>query len=401
MIFVMGSGDNRIESLDGLRALAIGLVMMTHTTANFKAELLPLFPQAGDFSLYHVFYNGWCGVDLFFVLSGFLIMRQLLHARLENKHTRSAEIHHYLRKRFFRIAPAYYAILTVFLFLAIEVAGNARGPGEWAWTYLYHLLFLQDIFQPRAIEGFFWSIAVEIKFYLLAPLLTLLLLSQKAAARFGILAGILISMVAFRCFMVAGYEAPAGDATLYFFEKIRSRFWFSLDGLLGGAICAYLWSDEKIRAALQKKSAANTLFAAGTVLFLALVSFRPLFLDSAPFFDRALFTTAVSLGFSLMLLGLLGPCAARRFFSLKGFRAVALISYSLFLSHTFFYPVQRHVADTLSQFLDFETAWAISLAPYFGLSFILASILYLKIEKPFVDWSKRPAAEKIPSGAIL
>src|SRR5690242_16458410 len=96
--------QSRIEVLDGLRALAIFLVMSCHALNHFWLDPAQSFSLRLFRPLFTFLINGWCGVDLFFVLSGFLIARQLLAGDT---------VAHFYKKRFMRIAPMYYIVLTL------------------------------------------------------------------------------------------------------------------------------------------------------------------------------------------------------------------------------------------------------------------------------------------------
>ena len=123
----------------------------------------PLLPIAG-WDAAAPLLNGWVGVDLFFVLSGFLISKHLLAQRETSK---GLALGPYLVKRALRIVPAYYAVLLV---VAAGLVPLYAVPQEALALRLgYHALFLQD-YLPANIVVVFWSLGVEEKFYLLAPL---------------------------------------------------------------------------------------------------------------------------------------------------------------------------------------------------------------------------------------
>lgn len=149
-----------MADVDGLRAAAISLVLMLHFI------WMPVAPVLA------VAQFGWVGVDLFFVLSGFLIVGILLdHRRSENYYGVF-----YLR-RFFRIIPL-YALMLAPLFLVAGLHLQARlgthGLGNVTWlTVLSYLFFQQNLLQvftaPPGYLGPAWSLAIEEQFYLLLP----------------------------------------------------------------------------------------------------------------------------------------------------------------------------------------------------------------------------------------
>jgi peptidoglycan/LPS O-acetylase OafA/YrhL len=159
-----------LPSLDGLRGVAVLLVLLFHFT-HLDAPGGPV-----ERALVEAARVGWSGVDLFFVLSGFLITGILLDAKNGRNYFRNF----YLR-RALRIFPLYYAYLAVlFLVLPSIVAAarlDPRGDTQaWMWSYLGNVLFaMRRGFEASPHAAHFWSLAVEEQFYLVWPLLVWLL----------------------------------------------------------------------------------------------------------------------------------------------------------------------------------------------------------------------------------
>jgi peptidoglycan/LPS O-acetylase OafA/YrhL len=164
-ISAIGKGKEirRIDVLDGLRGMAILLVLLHHglgfeATSRGDALLKLLF--AGPY--------GWCGVDLFFVLSGFLITGILL----DTKNSRSYFQSFYMR-RVLRIFPLYYGALALYFYVlpsfstwaATAFHGTARDR-IWFWSYLMNYRTIS----PTVPLGHFWSLCIEEQFYLFWPL---------------------------------------------------------------------------------------------------------------------------------------------------------------------------------------------------------------------------------------
>jgi peptidoglycan/LPS O-acetylase OafA/YrhL len=154
-----------IPALDGLRGIAI-LLVIPHNADIFSQSAPWLWPIA------LVAHAGWIGVQLFFVLSGFLITRNLLDTRRDANYLRSFYV-----RRALRIFPLYF--LTLFVGLVVLPHVVQFSPGAlashhnqvWLWT------FLSNWAQPYGLEvsGFshFWSLAVEEQFYLVWPFVVL------------------------------------------------------------------------------------------------------------------------------------------------------------------------------------------------------------------------------------
>ena len=161
-----------IPALDGIRGLAIILVLIIHLTLQSHPHTQSLLLNAviGFCNL------GWAGVDLFFVLSGFLITG-ILYDGVD----RPSFFRNFYARRFLRIFPLYYASLLVLLLLS-----GPLGIG-WHGSQFILLGYLQNVAPLRAAipatvfqyTGHFWSLAVEEQFYLVWPCLVFLIRDRK------------------------------------------------------------------------------------------------------------------------------------------------------------------------------------------------------------------------------
>src|SRR5258706_538487 len=161
-----------IPALDGLRGVAILLVLVLH--------FAPYAPglQAPTVLLDRLYLRvsgiGWTGVDLFFVLSGYLITGILYDTRGSKHYFRQ-----FYARRFLRIFPLYYVALALFLIILPwphsfdSVIRELRGDAVWYWTYLYNMRVAATGFLPSSALGHFWSLAVEEQFYLIWPIVVL------------------------------------------------------------------------------------------------------------------------------------------------------------------------------------------------------------------------------------
>ncbi len=166
-----------LPSLDGLRGAAVLFVLAFHF-AHLEGG-----PGAVERALLGATGLGWSGVDLFFVLSGFLITGILLDAKGTPGYFRAF----YLR-RALRIFPLYYAYLAVLFWVIPRVVPAAvldvkPGSQGWLWSYLGNVLFARERgFGASPYAGHFWSLAVEEQFYLAWPFLVWLLTPRRLAA---------------------------------------------------------------------------------------------------------------------------------------------------------------------------------------------------------------------------
>ena len=148
--------SSHVASLDGLRALAVLAVMYYHSR-------LPLF------------HFGWIGVDLFFVLSGFLITTLLVK---EHRTTRRISLLKFWGRRFLRLMPAYWLFVGTCTVLILRGVGSIDPAGGWSarlyiaslWGY-FNNYAPQNVWTYQDISGPLWSLAVEEQFYFVWPFL--------------------------------------------------------------------------------------------------------------------------------------------------------------------------------------------------------------------------------------
>jgi peptidoglycan/LPS O-acetylase OafA/YrhL len=210
-----------IPALDGLRGIAIILVMLHHFTY--------YRPTAGiDALIGDVLFFFWTGVDLFFVLSGFLITGILLDTRDSERYFST-----FYARRVLRIFPLYYLVLFLafvvlrqFPALNLVLSGNDTSPPQWPyWLYLSNV----SIAEGGWVHGWVdisWSLAIEEQFYLVWPLMIWLCRPRLVAL---LCAAILVAEPIARV-----YARATGVADLSVFVLP----WFRLDGFAVGALLA-------------------------------------------------------------------------------------------------------------------------------------------------------------------
>jgi peptidoglycan/LPS O-acetylase OafA/YrhL len=225
---------HRVPELDGLRGLAVGAVLLWHFTGAL------LSPSLGWWTIpvYHVSILGRTGVDLFFVLSGFLITSIILGRR----QSPAKFVRHFYLRRAFRICPPY--ILLVVIFWAVVSTGTSNPAFSAATPVWRHLTFTQNLWMvengswgPGAISVT-WSVSIEEQFYLVFPLLVLVASSRALPS---LLVAIAACSIAFRAYQWFGVSSNFG-----MYVHTLSR----LDGLAAGALLAWAWSDPSVSSTL-------------------------------------------------------------------------------------------------------------------------------------------------------
>jgi peptidoglycan/LPS O-acetylase OafA/YrhL len=373
----------RIAQLDGLRGVAIAMVVLYHyfsfhlTTSDGTLLWYLLYPTR----------FGWSGVDLFFVLSGFLIGGILLDAKGSRNYFQVFYI-----RRFLRIVPIYYLFLILF-FSFIAWFGVHPSPC-WPWKlgenlprYTY-FLFFQNIW--AAIYGVLgstplavcWSLSVEEQFYLTLPLL--IRFFSRERIRFLAVEIILL--------------APVLRIALYSFCPSHPHFWYLLmpcraDSLFFGVLGAILLRDPAWRIRIERNRSILRL----VVILLAI---------GVPFVTQAQMTARglvmVSLMFSWLAAFYLSVLIYSLTFTMSRvsrmlnwtlLRGLGVIAYGVYLFH-------QGILDFILRTASLGTK---SLAvPYLlvalsamAVTICLAYLSWEKFEKPFVRFSHRYKYEQL------
>ncbi|MFK3847949.1 acyltransferase family protein [Agrobacterium pusense] len=156
---------NRLFHIDLARVVAVVLV-----TAYHLSRVFPVDASLGPVDLYGVFRHGYLGVDVFFVISGY-VMAMTWERQTGDFATKTRS---FLRSRLLRLMPA-YIVAIVFWVAVITSTGYAQKPVG-AFHLISHLTFTHTLFPSAffSVSGVMWSLAVEVHFYLLFPLLTVL-----------------------------------------------------------------------------------------------------------------------------------------------------------------------------------------------------------------------------------
>jgi peptidoglycan/LPS O-acetylase OafA/YrhL len=308
--------------LDGLRGLAILLVLLLHFTTDMT-------PPDGSVAagVRSAFQIGWIGVDLFFVLSGFLITGILVDNRGSGRYFSA-----FYARRALRILPVYFlAVLAAFHLLPRFFQGFDTGGVR---TEAAFWLFLQNFselpYQLSRTVGHFWSLAIEEQFYLMWPLVVFL--TSPAKARRIALATVVLSPIA----RFVALQAGVPGSSVYHYTPFR------LDGLATGAFIALSMRDPAARAMLEGWSKVVGIVA----LAAALVLYGPLHVPEALALklDFSIGFSSLCVGFGALLtrVVLAGPDSRlARVLSWRGLVTLGTYSYAMYLVHV---PLLRVVS---------------------------------------------------------
>jgi peptidoglycan/LPS O-acetylase OafA/YrhL len=237
--------EKRIAVLDGWRGIAILMVIISHACQRTRFNTI-------------VFGNlGFLGVDIFFVLSGYVITRSLL---LEQERTGSFSLVQFYRRRAFRILPTAFAFLALLVILSrLMNLGNMSGQ-SFAASALFFRNYWGSLHTTSAIyTGHFWSLSIEEQFYCFWPVLLLFLGSRRA--------------VWFAAFIAAGCASWRLYSMIHYgghdwkFQSLRTEY--RLDGLLIGCILAILFTKLSVRAFIHRNFPKEApLFCACLILLI-------------------------------------------------------------------------------------------------------------------------------------
>jgi peptidoglycan/LPS O-acetylase OafA/YrhL len=313
----------RIPSLDGVRAIAILLVLYAHSSIPGHAQRILSAIKAR---------SGFLGVQLFFVLSGFLITTLLLRELARTG--RVSRSGFYLR-RALRILPVYLLYLAVVAVL--PCSENTRLSGfDWLTALTYTVNFHPAPI-PLAISHV-WSLSVEEHFYLLWPLI--MAGCTVAGSRRAVL-GCIVFCVGFRCLGLLVFPNAGGVLDIWTFSR--------MDDIAFGCLLALLAGDPLWRLRLDRAAASPLALAVivaalltSQVLGTRLVGLR-LLSPEAFAFVGSLANTVNACGIALLLWtamtrseGMIGRVLNSRLLS-----GIGTISYSLYLWHVVFCDPQR------------------------------------------------------------
>ena len=355
------SERTRLVGLDTLRAFAIALVLMTHYSGFVNQA--PAFGVLGSV--------GWAGVDLFFVLSGYLIGNQLLAPAARGE---SLALRTFFARRLLRTLPNYYVILAVYLLLPDSpIAGKSMAP---VWRFL---TFTQN-FGLNYGETFThsWSLCIEEQFYLVLPLAVLALVGRGRSPR--LLWGALLAAIA------AGMSARGAafmDGKDVFAAPVYYSSFCRFDELLPGVAIAMLKNFHPCAFARLLRY-GNTLLAAGlsaaaAVLYGVMNEAPTAFLASTFGFSL------VAASFALLTCAALSPSSLLNRLRIPGASSLALWSYAVYLVHK---PVFMALRPELQrQGIDRGAPMTIVMVMAAGI--LGGWLLYRMVETPFMQLRDR------------
>ncbi|MFE5670493.1 acyltransferase family protein [Agromyces sp. NPDC056523] len=370
----------RIDSVDGLRAVAFLAVFAFHTWEFAGRPEIPVLSAVVSQNI---------RPDFFVVLTGFVLFLPFARRpeRMDQFQTRA-----YLWRRMRRIVIPYYVallyatLLPQLLVVIMRVFGRDASwqPMPSFGDWLSHLTFSHLFFAEHwsSMNGSLWTMSLEMQLYLLFPVLLV------AANRWGIpalLVAIGISVV-FRILVAIYVPGPDFPDQFLWSASGLGRLMEFVAGMLAAVIAFRV--IEKIRR-------PHFILLIALMVVSYVVATAPVFKGSVlPIRELGL-----SALFGTLIVLVLSVPAAGRVFAWKPLSYLGYRSYSLFLIHQ---PTAWYVSEFLQKFLDVPEGpflllllWTVG----FGVVFAVGQLLFVTVERPCINWAKRPRKERAPAGA--
>jgi peptidoglycan/LPS O-acetylase OafA/YrhL len=353
-------GVRHIASIDGLRAIAVTAVVLYHLGISW----IP---------------GGFLGVDLFFVISGYVITRLILDSINQSS---ALDLREFYAARLRRIYPAFiFMVVCTIIFIGVWVPEAIKRflsdlpyalTGSINWLLVArHQDYFETIGRPPLLQHT-WSLAVELQFYLIWPIILLTVLKyfgKKNIARIALLIAITSGVTLFLVSLQLDQSNAQQVSHIYFGTDTHSL------GLFLGSALAVSWIPQNLSADIEKR-AQDVIDAIGVIGLLGLIA-AFLFIDEAnASLYRIAFPLAGIFG-CLVIISLVHP--ASRFaplISSAPFRWIGQRSYGIYIWHWVIFQVTRPSVDLTGQ------SWALYLARVL-LVLALADISLRWVEIPF------------------
>jgi len=357
-----------------MRAAAILFVVGSHA--------LWVFPDLQGSLVTLLRMCGVMGVEIFFVLSGFLIGR-ILFRIFTNEQFKTKHLTYFLIRRWFRTLPNYYLVLIVNIFLVLFLGRDLPEtlPNYFGFVQNFH--FGMDIFFTES-----WSLPIEEFAYILGPLLFYLVLLPKwKVSKKKLFLWVTLGIILFFTFTKVWYNHQTGSNSLEFWNiNLKAVVIYRIDAIYYGVLAAYL---SLVHPDFWKKQTTLFLFL-GVFLFIGIHSFIRVakwLTDNQPFFFNVLYLPLCSLSIA-MSLPFFSRLKRANKLMVKPITFVSLISYSMYLLH---YSI---ILQMMRYFSASETYGAIKkigfTIGYLAITILLSYFLYRLFEKPMMDLRDRP-----------
>lgn len=364
---MIANSQNRIFGLDVLRAAAILMVVSSH--------VLWIYPKSNALIPTFLELFGFWGVELFFVLSGFLIGSILYQSYVSNSFTIQS-VFRFLKRRWFRTLPNYYLVLILNISIAFFIGYQIENVGLY-FVFLQNFLGKAPAFFPES-----WSLSVEEFAYLLLPFALFLgtfgIIKNKSK-RFLI---IVFSLFIIFVFAKVVFNTTQTVSNLTDWNSnLKSVVIYRIDAVLVGVLIA--WVRFNFEAFWKKYKVHFALLGIGIFFFLLFgITSSNLRIEQSQFFWNVVYLPLTSFGFALFF-PIFSEWKVTNSWLKFSIEFISKISYSIYLLHySIILQLMKHFVDTkvLSSFERHFFTFC-----YLVITFLLSFILYRYYEKPMMN----------------
>jgi exopolysaccharide production protein ExoZ len=338
-------------SIELFRGIAAWMVLTTHY-AHF------LIPEPSFLNFF------WTGVDFFFVISGFVFARSIFAGQLA--------VLPYLIRRVFRIYPLYFCSLLLYF------SFTPNHSEKWIF-FIKHLFFLhttQSIEEAFFFNAAYWSLPVEMEFYLLIPILAIF----AVRSRYFLLI-LLLSFLLFRIVIAFSFLDS-------FMPNLSAILNVHLPGILGEFLLGVLLFQLYSRFKHVKMAYLILIIATGIIMLSALALYFSWYGDQGidqVFWFKTYFNFLCALGYSILLFPFLILIQPKRSFFNSCCLFIGNISYGVYLFH--------NLIPLIMKSFGYELIGVTAYLVYSGLVVILALFFYYAVEKPTRGWGRQLATK--------
>ncbi|HLO73647.1 MAG TPA: acyltransferase [Flavobacterium sp.] len=367
----MINSQNRIFGLDVFRATAILMVVSSH--------VLWIYPKSNNFIIKLLELFGFWGVELFFVLSGFLIGSILYQSYVSDSFTLQS-VFLFLKRRWFRTLPNYYLVLIANIFIAFFIGYQLENMGLY-FIFMQNFISKSPFFFPES-----WSLSVEEFAYLLLPFALFFGtfgFVKNNAKRFLII--VFLLLIAFFFAKVVFNATQTVSNLTDWNSNLKSVVIYRIDAILLGVIVA--WIRFNFEAFWKKYKGLFVFFGIGIFFFLLFgITSSNLRIEQSPFFWNVIYLPLTSLGFAFFF-PFFSEWKLSNSFLKNPIEFVSKISYSIYLIHySIILQLMKYFVDTTLMTSFQRHFFTIS---YLIITFLMAYILNRFYEKPMMNLRDR------------
>lgn len=398
---LLNRSNSNLAVIDGIRAIAVLWVIFFHAWLFQYLTFSTSIDKIYDYPLFYWVTKGDLGVDLFFVISGFLIGGIIFK---EIKSTEKFNFKRFYVRRFLRLSPVYIFAILLNLYFLKGFSDN------YLLNYWSNILYINN-YVPTSPMAWTWSLAIEEQFYIIVPFLLVFIFPRfrNKATFFIVLSAISITLTWYYVYYLKQYTLPFNLTFLSKEWGAWFRGYYMLThlryiGLLSGVAAAYLhiYKSNEIKHIFENKASVITFLSIIAVVGFIGISFTPVG-EWIPMKTSIFYNLNVHIGkwyeiltrpvFSLLVAFIIIACIhgnnfiinpIKKFLSFNFFYPIAQVSYSAYLFHEMFIIwAAPKLFKALSPNYTHTQIFFITVALSLIVILFAAVIMYYLIEQPF------------------